>query len=254
MNPMTVAFDLGETAEIVCINKSRVPFKQWRAGKDFPTFIAGLQAFADLFANFWHIPCKLEIGKALQPGKWGMVFTDDATIANALGYHDTTPDGYPLMHNFVRTTIMDNEPVSVTASHELAEALVDPCINLCAFAPNGVIYAYEVCDAVEQQRFQLNGMAMSDFQFPSWFEGYKRKKYDYMAVCTKPFQILRGGYMPVYRGGQWGQIFGHEREILIKPDRRRRSIRRGEVQKASTVLTWDPDFTGQDPSTAVKMA
>lgn len=244
MKMPTAAFDQGITPTVMCLNKSKVPYKQWGAGPDFPSFIAALQAFADLFKQFWGVGCKLQVADALQAGSWGMVFTDNANVANALGYHDTTPDGMPLMHNFVQTTIMDGEQISVTGSHELAEALADPCINLCAVGPRGLIYGYEVCDAVEQQRFALNGMNMSDFQLPAWFEGYTRKKYDYLGKCTKPFQLLAGGYMPVMRGGQWSQIFFKEREKLVSPLRRRRVFKRGQPLIASSTQTWDPDYPG----------
>jgi len=66
-----------------------------------------------------------------------MAFLDSADVQNALGYHDLTPDGLPLSKVFVQTTVQAGQKVSVTASHELAEMLVDPAINLCSTGPEG---------------------------------------------------------------------------------------------------------------------
>ena len=52
------------------------------------------------------------------PGAWAMVFLDDADQPGALAYHDLTPDGWPLSKVFVKTTLENNDLVSVSASHE----------------------------------------------------------------------------------------------------------------------------------------
>jgi hypothetical protein len=101
--------------------------------------------------------------------------------------------------------------VSVTAGHELAEMLVDPAINLCSAGPNNRMYAYETADAVEEEEFQLNGVALSDFVYPSWFEIFRKPgatRFDHLNKVNRPFQILPGGYMPVFVNGKWTQIFG----------------------------------------------
>lgn len=226
--PIAAAFDQGETPTIVCINASTVPFASWQAGKDFAFFIALLQEYADIFAGVWHTPCKLVVGDKMVAGQWAAVFTDNATVAGALGYHDTTPDGLPLAHNFVQTSLADGELPSVTASHELAEMLVDPAVNLCAMGPRGLIYAYESCDAVERETFPIGGVQFSDFVYPAWFEMFRRAKYDYLGRCQRPFQILPGGYMPVLGRRGWTQIFGSTAaEKKYKASEHRRSQMRG---------------------------
>jgi hypothetical protein len=78
---------------------------------------------------------------------WNMIFLDDADAPGALAYHDLTKDGFPVLKVFVKTTLADNALVSVSASHELWEALVDPACQLWADGP-GREYAYETADAV----------------------------------------------------------------------------------------------------------
>ncbi|MGH8711666.1 MAG: hypothetical protein ACREVA_10200 [Burkholderiales bacterium] len=83
-----------------------------------------------------------------------MVFLDDADQPGALAYHDLTPDGLPQSKVFVKTTLENNDLVSVSASHELVEMLVDPAINLMTTGPDPkTIYAYESADPVEAFSF-----------------------------------------------------------------------------------------------------
>lgn len=201
------AFDHGQIPTVACINKSSTP-----PGVDFDKLIDALQKFVDTcFAPVWGTPCRLVKSSKFIPGAWAVIFLDSADVQGALGYHDLTPDGLPLSKVFVRTTIDGGQKVSVTACHELAEMLVDPATNLCATGPKGLIYAYETADAVEEEEFNIDGIAMSDFVYPAFFENFRKPgsaQFDYLKRVQKPFQILKGGYMPVFQNGKWTQIFG----------------------------------------------
>jgi hypothetical protein len=202
------AFDQGQIPTISSVNRATVD-----PGVDFDKLVATLQVFVDKhFAPVWGTPCKLARAQGDIPaGNWGMVFTDTADVADALGYHDLTSDGLPLSKVFVQTTLADGEEVSVTAAHELAEMLVDPGVQMGAFGPKNVWYAYETADAVERETFSINGIDMSDFVYPAWFEAFRQPgsaKFDHLGKCDRPFQILKGGYMAVFQDGRWSQTFG----------------------------------------------
>ena len=72
-----------------------------------------------------------------KPSDWQFIYFDDADAARALGYPDLTKDGQPVSKIFVKTTLADNQLVSVTASHELFEMAIDPIANLWAEASDG---------------------------------------------------------------------------------------------------------------------
>lgn len=85
------------------------------------------------------------------------MFLDNADVANALAYHDLTPDGFPVSRVFVKTILDDKQSVSVATSHELVEMLVDPAINLNSTGPDPkTLYAYEAADPVEELSFKLD--------------------------------------------------------------------------------------------------
>ena len=202
------AFNQGGTPTIACFNRAVTPL-----GVDLDKLIAAMQVYIDKFiVPVWNTPAKLVKSTGYVPGQWAMVFLDNADSPGALAYHDLTPDGLPQSKVFVKTTIDDGELVSVSASHELVEMLVDPAINMMTTGPDPkIVYAYESADPVEALTFPVNGIAMSDFIYPSYFEAFRKAgsvKFDQLGKVRKPFQILSGGYQIIFKNGKWSQVTG----------------------------------------------
>ncbi|WP_372522496.1 hypothetical protein [Sulfuricaulis sp.] len=206
--PIFGAFNQGAVPTIACFNKATTAL-----GVDFDALIAALQVYVDKFvAPVWGTPAKLIKSKGFVKGAWAMVFLDNADQPGALAYHDLTPDGLPQSKVFVKTTLENHDLVSVSASHELVEMLVDPAINLMTTGPDPkVIYAYESADPVEALSFRVKGISMSDFVYPSYFEAFHKPgsvPFDHLKKVTKPFQVLAGGYQIIFKNGKWSQVFG----------------------------------------------
>jgi hypothetical protein len=127
------------------------------------------------FSPTWGIGAKLHFVPSTDmtswSQQWNLVVLDTSDEANALGYHDLTPEGLPLGKCFAKTDLAYGAKLSVTMSHELLEMLGDPNINLCSQADDGTIYAYENCDAVEADDlgYDIDGVTVSDFVLPEWF-------------------------------------------------------------------------------------
>jgi hypothetical protein len=136
---------------------------------------------------------------------------DNADIASTLGYHDLTLKGQPISKVFVQDTLKAKQSVSVTACHELCEMVIDPLANLWSQAPDGRLWAYEMCDAVEEDTFPVNGIPMSNFVHPSYFEPFKHPagtKFDHLGKLKAPFTLDAGGYSIVQEDGKIKNIFG----------------------------------------------
>ena len=155
-------------------------------------------------------------GKTPAAKTWWLTILDNSDEAGALGYHDVTTDGLPLGKIFAKTDQQYGTSWTVTASHELLEMLGDPDINLTTFVQSsntaGILYAYEVADACEADNFgyKIDGVLVSDFVFPSWFEEFRKAgtQFDYGNHIKKPFQLLPGGYISYFdvaTGGGWQQ-------------------------------------------------
>jgi len=220
--PTFGAFNQGATPTIAVFNKAKTPL-----GVDLDALIAAMQAFIDQHVvPVWGTPAKLQRSHGFVKNAWAMVFLDNADQAGALAYHDLTPDGLPVSKVFVKTTLDNHDKVSVSASHELVEMLVDPAINLMTTGPDPkVIYAYESADPVEELSFPVNGIDMTDFVYPSYFEAFHKPgsvQFDHLKKVTKPFQILKGGYQIIFKNGKWSQTFGSaaKAKAFAREDRR----------------------------------
>src|ERR1700676_323727 len=165
------AFNQGELPRIACFNQAETPL-----GIDLDALIGAMQAYVDQHvAPVWGTPAELFKSTGFVKGCWAVVFLDNADQPGALAYHDLTPEGLPLSKVFVRTTIKNGDLVSVSASHELVEMLVDPAINMMTTGPDPkTIYAYESADPVEALSFKVNRIPMSDFVYPSYFEVFHK--------------------------------------------------------------------------------
>jgi hypothetical protein len=231
------AFNQGLTPTIACFidKKAKTPL-----GVNFDDLIAAMQVYVDKHvAPVWGTPAKLVKSTGMIKNAWAMVFLDDADQPGALAYHDLTPDGLPLSKVFVKTTVEAGELVSVSASHELVEMLVDPAINMMTTGPDPkTMYAYETADPCEALSFDVNGIAMSDFVYPSYFESFRKPKsvkFDHLNKITKPFQILSGGYQIVFKGNKWSQVFASKakEKSFAKEDRRGH---RSEARRAGKMV------------------
>lgn len=221
--PRFAAFDQGQIPEVAVFNNAKTPL-----GLNLDSLVAALQRFVnDHVVPVWGTPARLTRTNGFKKGSWGFVFLDTADSPNALAYHDLTPDGFPLSKVFVKTIADDGASLTVAASHELVEMLVDPAINMLTTGPDPkAAYAYEAADPVEADSlsFKVNGFNMTDFIFPSYFEIFRKPnstKFDHQGKVSKPFQVLAGGYQIVFKNGKWSQIASAtKKKALAREDRK----------------------------------
>ena len=206
---------------IACINKAKTDL-----GVSLPRLTAALQkCYDEHFLPIWGYPVKLYNTKKPKRSDWQLIYFDNADAANAEGYHDLTHRGQPISKVFVDTSRDDNVPVSLTACHELFEMAIDPVANLWAEATIRTQYAYEMCDPVEEDTFMVDGIEMSNFVYPSWFEPFKHPpgtKFDHLGLLKKPFSMTKGGYVIIKKNGRVTEKFGSPAKAkrFAKEDRR----------------------------------
>jgi hypothetical protein len=225
----------GDLVTIACINKATVGL-----GVPFDKLTATLQkCFDEYFLPVWGYPVKLYNTENPKPSDWQFIYFDDADTAGALGYHDLTHKGQPISKIFVKTTLEAKELVSVTACHELFEMVIDPLANLWAEAHDGTEYAYEMSDPVEEDTFLVDGIAMSNFVHPAWFEPFNHPpgtKFDHLGLLKKPFSMTKGGYMIIKKKGKVSQIYGSKAKEK-RFAKENRLNHRSEYRKPKGLLT-----------------
>jgi hypothetical protein len=204
------------------------------------------------FYPIWGITAQLHFDpsiKTIPSDHWALVFLDNSDAHGALGYHDLTASGMPLAKVFAGDDKKYGLDVGVTASHELLEMMGDPDINLTVFVPNqsgGMIFAFENADAVEDDSlaYDINGVKVSDFVFPSWFNIYAvpGTKFDFCGHVSQPFEILPGGYIGVFdisnTAQGWTQIQaqGVPARTLVESQERKNDMRGRLTKRVKTNL------------------
>ncbi len=164
---------------------------------------------------------------------WVVSILDNSTQAGALGYHSEDNDKVdafifvkPVLDNggVVLRDLNNNQNVSVASvlSHEVCEMFGDRYANLWADGPQitqGSAYAYELCDPVESDSYDIklsDGttlVSVSNFVLPSWFNSEATSDdapFDFLKKLNKPFSMTKGGYMIVMKEGAVNQVFGEE--------------------------------------------
>lgn len=152
----------------------------------------------------------------------------DPDDEGVLGYH--VIDGVPRTEVFTRDTNGQrfHEYFSVM-SHEILEMIADPGANLYADGyidgnpRRPALISYEVCDPVQDRLYAINGVHVSDFVTPEWFE-YERAPgsvpFSYLGSVDRPFAMTRGGYVDALRDGAAQTFWGGS----AKKGKRRRRV------------------------------
>jgi hypothetical protein len=138
---------------------------------------------------------------------------DKVDVDGAIGYHDENNQGVP--YGFIFVTISEelDEPWSTTLSHEALELIADPEANLLVMGPHptekrDVFHWFEMCDAVQDESYKIDDVAVSNFVLPLYFTGTRRvdevgarndflgRSYVGKTLCS--FGINPGGYIGFY--------------------------------------------------------
>ena len=164
---------------------------------------------------------------AVPAGAYGVaiVNTIDDQPQGVLGYHTENWGMVATQPIFANggQTLTGDWSVSSTLSHEVLEMFIDPACNLWAANGQGSAYSLEVCDPVEAPIDTVNGVSVSNFVFPSWFDPLPPAgaRFDKLGQVTAPFTIAACGYANYVNGGQvkqqWGAKYPSWRKTMKSP-------------------------------------
>lgn len=151
------------------------------------------------------------------PGSWVIGILDNSDQAGALGWHSVDDQDRIYGEIFAEpslqagsTALTGTYAISSVLSHEACEIEGDVFCNLFADSGRGYSVAYETCDPVEADVYDINGVAVSNFVLPSWFDpnALPGTRLDYLNRTKAPFSMSPGGYWVQMASGQETQKFG----------------------------------------------
>jgi len=213
---------------------------------------------AEDFAPYWGLSAELRLeGRSEKKpsthtladmrGDAVMYVWDKVDVDDALGYHDKNDRGIPFGFVFLDLSVELEEPWTVTLSHEALELIGDPETNLFVAGPHPkdrrrqVFHWYEMCDAVQDENYEIDAVKVSNFLLPLYFtSGDERggrndflgRSHDGKTLAS--FGVNSGGYIGFYdpKTKRGGSFFAEgdkraERRLKVKQKARgaRRSVR-----------------------------
>ena len=148
------------------------------------------------------------------PGRRGdavIYLQDKATVDDAEGYHDLNNSDVPFGFVFLDVCKAAGDEWTVALSHEAIELVGDPLNNLLVQGPHPhdhrhlVFHLFELCDAVQGETYELDGVKLSNFLLPGWFARTRvaGARNDFLGrpdagSTLEPFTIAPGGYLSFY--------------------------------------------------------
>jgi hypothetical protein len=220
---------------ITLVNQSRM-----FAPADLATAVAALQIQLDQHvAPAWGQTAQLATDTSPQVGREEIALVDSETQADALGWHTETAQLVPQGIIQVAYTIANGDKWQSTLSHEVVEQLLNPWVDRYVIAPwlgRTAVLPQEGADAVEGDEYEINGVPVSNFVLPAWFQAWAPvgAQVDYLNTLKgRPLTMSPGGYMSYsYTMRTWSQSFAekcplHQR-VAQKHSRRARIMQKAQ--------------------------
>jgi hypothetical protein len=132
---------------------------------------------------------------------------DVVKITDSEGYHDRHFSGIPYGVVYMELSRALKEDWTVTLSHEALELLGDPENNLVVQGPHPtarryVFHWFEMCDAVQDESYSIDGVRVSNFVLPLYFTSGNERggRNDFLGTITmgktlRSFSVNPGGYI-----------------------------------------------------------
>ena len=176
------------------------------------------------FEPYWGLTARLRLEGRSTIGPETMTLPDlrgdaviylwnDSDVEGALGYHEKNAFGIPFGFVFTQIAQQIGEDWSTTLSHEALELIGDPETNLLVMGPHpsedrDVFHWFEMCDAVQAETYEIDGVKVSNFVLPLYFTGTRAidevgARNDFLGIgydgrTLQSFGINPGGYVGFY--------------------------------------------------------
>jgi hypothetical protein len=161
----------------------------------------------------------------VEPGEMVFALVDSLPdVPGAVAYHDVNGTAVPVAFLALTTCTTLND-VSTAISHEMCETQGDPACNRWVDDGRGHEVALELCDAIEANGYEVEGVMVSDFLLPAFFAPGATTAVTFMqtgggtgpaSFPTAPMATASGGYQ-IERSAGSG-----ETQITGKMNERRR--------------------------------
>jgi serine protease len=203
------------------------------------------------FTPYWHLQAELRLDSAAaarpgdaeapHPSMRGdaiLYLISEVDEDDYLGFHERHLSGIP--YGVVCTAISKElgEDWSVTLSHEVLELIADPEVNLLCKGPHpdrrkdyDVFHWREMCDAVQDEEYEIDGVKVANFVLPLYFTGGDELdgRNDFLdspkGGRLRSFGVKAGGYV-----GFFDPLTGEDETFDLDERARQRARAKGRLK------------------------
>lgn len=185
-------------------------------------------------------------GQGPVKGQWNILILDDLDSKTSYGWHSDSSEagvhgevGCNVWLDHGGTLTDGAESISNTISHEVVEIYGNPNVNAWRDSGYNWQMAQELCDPVQAQTYKIDGISVSNFVFPEFFDPTPYDNtFDYLRYFNEPFQCAPGGYFVWRRGSEEHQYFAQD------VPQWRRELRSARVARPHRVQIHERDING----------
>lgn len=196
-------------------------------------------------APAWNIEATVDSFESIEamPLGYCSVIIKDDIPSEASGIHKNKQNGQP----YALVRYSDDWPM--LTSHEVLEMLVDPsgCRTIATNSPRSdqgrVLVLVEVCDPCQKCGYTVNGIFLSDFYTPRFFDPVAADgvQYSFSGAVTKPLQVLDGGYL-----SWWDPVTSHIFQLFVIGAKKRLEDKGPFTAGFETLRSFADSFTNAD--------
>jgi len=170
----------------------------------------------------------------------GELGDDPQSVQGAVGYHTQNLGGIPYGFVFTDVAAQINEAWTTTLSHEVLELIADPEANLLVLGPHPerpqelVLRPYEVCDPVQGDAYDSDGIQVSYFVTPLYFAEQAHptlEQTNFLNLKLDRFGVRPRGYYSYLdlTQGRYVDVFGDK---VLGPQMRDKKARMGVARRS----------------------
>ncbi|MDI9882437.1 hypothetical protein [Flectobacillus longus] len=173
------------------------------------------------FAPYWAIEAQATVfsSTSLIPVGYFPVTIEYDIGEDLGGFHGVDDDGIPF------GKVRYSSKVSYVLSHEILEIVHNPYLKkfrkTTGFKENedDPLYVEEVADATDGKGYLIDGVEVSNFITPDWFNKVHVEgiKYDFLGLLKRPRELYEGGYISwLSVQGEYWQAVKTKGKLLIR--------------------------------------
>ena len=183
-----------------------------------------------------------------------IIYIEDKVRKDGIqGYHELNEKGIPFGYVYLDIAKKLKEPWSVTFSHEVLELIGDSETNLLAAGPHPnpknkyqVFHWHEMCDAVQTEIYEIDGVKVSNFVLPLYFTSGDELKgrNDFLGTINpdgttlKSFGVNPGGYI-----GFFDPVLQKHDSFFSDQNAQKRSEQKGSNTKTRRAIRYQKSST-----------